>query len=63
MLSESNYPTSLWVEYSTTSLRTTNSCEAFNFKFNVMFLDEHYCSSEHFSVYWFSKEVINWYLY
>ncbi|KAF0771424.1 MULE domain-containing protein [Aphis craccivora] len=27
MLSESNYPSSLWVEYSTTCIRTTNRCE------------------------------------
>jgi hypothetical protein len=32
---ESNFPPFLWAEYSASTMRTTNSCEAFHSKFNA----------------------------
>ena len=41
ILPESSFPPSLWAEYSATTMRTTNSCEAFHSKLNAMFYNAH----------------------
>jgi hypothetical protein len=41
ILPESSFPPSLWAEYSATTIRTTNSCEAFHSKLNAMFYNAH----------------------
>jgi len=38
---ESNFPPFLWAEYSASTMRTTNSCEAFHSKFNALFYSAH----------------------
>ena len=38
---ESNFPPILWAEYSASTMRTTNSCEAFHSKFNAFFYIAH----------------------
>lgn len=41
ILNESNFPPFLWAEYSASTTRTTNSCEAFHSKFNALFYSAH----------------------